>query len=104
MRLACFNGTANVAMTRSVERRRRLCTALWVPREARNDVERQLEIGLKENARYRQDNLPTGEVSGPELNAYAQVHDNSVRDATQRVGSKMDGFREPHRRPPWHCS
>jgi hypothetical protein len=27
----------------------------------------KLEIGLKENARYRKDNLPTGEVSGPEL-------------------------------------
>ncbi len=27
----------------------------------------KLEIGLKENARYRKDNLPTSEVSGPEL-------------------------------------
>ena len=27
----------------------------------------KLEIGLKENAAYRKDNLPTGEVSGPEL-------------------------------------
>jgi hypothetical protein len=27
----------------------------------------KLEIGLKENANYRKDNLPTSEVSGPEL-------------------------------------
>ena len=27
----------------------------------------KLEIGLKENALYRKDNLPTGEVSGPEV-------------------------------------
>lgn len=27
----------------------------------------KLEIGLKENAAYRKDNLPTSEVSGPEL-------------------------------------
>jgi hypothetical protein len=27
----------------------------------------KLEIGLKENAAFRKDNLPAGEVSGPEL-------------------------------------
>ena len=27
----------------------------------------KLEIGLKENAAYRKDNLPEGEVSGPEV-------------------------------------
>lgn len=27
----------------------------------------KLEIGLKENAPFRKDNLPTSEVSGPEL-------------------------------------
>ena len=27
----------------------------------------KLEIGLKENATYRKDNLPRGEVTGPEL-------------------------------------